>query len=134
MTRIWVYLITGALLPAGFPLLCAWVYTKTKGFPLQLHLLLGGGQLCFYGITLSLLNMSQVVAVRGRDAMKPWAVLVLGVVAALAGTVWFVGIAETLNPSSESDATKRRVTLYSAYVAAAAVVLGGMFRRLAGLL
>ena len=134
MNGIWGYLITSAVLPIGLPLLVAWMYTRIKQLPFQPYRLLGGGQLCFYSITLSLLNIAQIVGVQGADEVKPWAALVLGVVAVLASAVWVIGIAETLSPGSAPDETKRGITRYSSWVAGAAVLAGAMFRRAAHLL
>jgi len=127
------YVVASALVPVGLPLLVAWLYTRIHRLRFRPHLLLGGGQLCFFSITLSLINISQVVAVRGRDGMKPWAAIVLGFIAILAAAVWVIGIAETVGPGVPSDETKVRITRYSAYVAGAAIIGGGMFRWLAGL-
>jgi hypothetical protein len=80
-----------------------------------------------------LVNISQVVAVTGKDSMKPWAAIVLGSIAVLAATVWVIGLAETLGPALASDHIKRRITVYSSYVAIAAILVGGMFRYVAGL-
>lgn len=128
MSGFWGYLVLGTVLPVGMPLLVALVVTKIKGIGFQPHLLLGGGQLCFFSITLSLINISQVIAVAGHDDMKPSAAVVLGLVAILAATIWALGISEVLSPGHSADETKRRITRYSFYVAGAAFLLGAIFR------
>jgi hypothetical protein len=134
MSSFWGYVILSAVVPVGLPLVVAGIYASIKKVRFQLHLLFGGGQLCFYSITLSLVNLSQLKAVKGHESIKGWADAGLYVIAVVAACVWGIGIGETLSPgSSGSDDTKRGITRYSIYVAVAAIILGGWLRWKAGL-
>ena len=131
------YFVLDAGIPVCLPLAVAFLYTHVKGRPFEPHRLLGDGQLWFYGITLCLITISQVVSVQGHDSVKPWASIVLGTCVILATAVWIIGLSETLQPDAGDaagrEASRKRITKASAILALAIIVLGGIFRWSAGL-
>ncbi len=53
MGAVLAYIAFTALIPVGIPVVFARVYAGVNGVPYPPHLLFGGGQLCFFSLTLS---------------------------------------------------------------------------------